>query len=817
MSLRRTRIIERYLAISERHGIWILVAALLLAAASVYGASRLTVDTRLERLLPAETPSARAVAELRARTSVEGPLYLLVTSSDPNVNRQIARQLLHEVEEWPDTLWAINRRDPTFFREHALLFAPTDRLEELTDDVEWLVDWEECNALPLCINLYDRPSEPTREDVVALFEGVPAVETLASLLDTEVDALFAEANEETNDGQLRSGELCNSDATVCAVQAVLERPASDVEFSTRIFERCQALISRLEPRNAPPDLRIVLGGTYRVLPMTGAIVRGDLKRAGVLGGLLVCVALLTMFRGARAFVVLLVPIVVSVLWALGVVGLVHPNINLISASVLALLLGLGVDFGVHVLMKYGAFRDAGNAPRGALGKSMETLLGPMTVAAITTGTAFAALSASRFRGFAEMGPLGALGISLAFFAFLLLVPPLILTLHRISPERRSPLRLAPRAPRRLKPATAMFVTLGGIAIAVALGSFGASHLELERDFRRLRPEEIDHGVRYGDALHGTLRTPVFIMADDPEELERVADEIRTSETRDDDDTRFAVVTPRSFTPPDQENRLALIARLRDASERAEKRASDEAADRIREIEPYLDIREPISANDLPDWARGSFAEKDGTFGRLGIWYAGGSTSDIGDMEELAREIQQRRERHPGVGFASTAALIGEVIPGLKRDGPVVIGLALLAMLLTTLLVARSIRRTLVVGATIAVAAGVCAGLVPLLDLKVDLYNMLVFPLAFGVGVDGAIYLAWLYDRDDTDLSRPHTTARAVLGSTLTDAAAFTALGTAVYPGLVSVAKVALVALGSALVANLLWLPAAFQWRKRDGS
>ena len=105
MSSRRTRIVERYLAISERYGMLILTSALLLAAAGVYGATRLRVDARLERLLPGETPSARAVAELRARTSVEGPLYLLVTSPDPKVNRQIARQLLHEVERWPETIW----------------------------------------------------------------------------------------------------------------------------------------------------------------------------------------------------------------------------------------------------------------------------------------------------------------------------------------------------------------------------------------------------------------------------------------------------------------------------------------------------------------------------------------------------------------------------------------------------------------------------------------------------------------------------------------------------------------------------------------
>ena len=104
--------VERYLAISERHGVIILVAALLLGAVGAYGATRVRVDAQVERLLPAETPSAQAVRELQERTSVEGPLYLLVTSSSPALNRQLARRLREAVERWPETLWAIDRRDP---------------------------------------------------------------------------------------------------------------------------------------------------------------------------------------------------------------------------------------------------------------------------------------------------------------------------------------------------------------------------------------------------------------------------------------------------------------------------------------------------------------------------------------------------------------------------------------------------------------------------------------------------------------------------------------------------------------------------------
>ena len=817
MKERLTEAVERYLAISERHGVLILGAALLLAVVGAYGAIHVRVDARVERLLPAGTPSARAVRELQKRTSVEGPLYLLVTSSSPELNRQLARRLREAVERWPETLWAIDRRDPTYFQEHALLFAATDRLETLTDDVEGLIDWEECEAIPYCINFVDRPEEPTREDIVALFEDVATVETLASLLGVTTEELFLEpSNAGRADDALR-GELCNPDGTVCAVQAVLDKPATDVGFSVAILERSQELMDRLRPAKAPPDLRMVVAGRFRGLPMSQSIVKQDLKRAAALGFVLVATALLTMFRGPRAFVVLLAPITLSVLWTLGLVGYFRPDLNLISASVLALLLGLGVDFGVHVLMRYGASRKEGSPPRAALQSTMQALLGPMTVAAATTGAAFAALAAARFRGFAEMGPLGALGVSLAFLAFLLLFPPLILGLHQISPERRSPLRVAPRRPRPRRVVPAPVVALGGIALAVGLGWIGAQDLEFEHDFRRLRPAVISAGVSYRDALHGTSRTPVFLIADNPEELEAVAAQLREHEGGADPEASFLVVTPHSFTPPDQVDRLALIERLRETANRAKKRATPRDAQRITEVEQYLEVRQPVSPSELPQWVRGTFAERDGTFGRIGIWYAGGSPSDAYAMERLAKDIEALREHHPGVRFASTAALLGEVVPGLKRDAPLIIGLALVALLFITFVAARSWRRTLLVAATLAIATGVCVGLLALFGLKIDLYNMLVFPLAFGIGVDGAIYVVWRYRRHDPDDSRPSTTARAVLGSTLTDAAAFSALGVAVYPGLVSVASVALVTLGSTLFANLVWLPAALQWRSKVGS
>ena len=111
------------------------------------------------------------------------------------------------------------------------------------------------------------------------------------------------------------------------------------------------------------------------------------------------------------------------------------------------------------------------------------------------------------------------------------------------------------------------------------------------------------------------------------------------------------------------------------------------------------------------------------------------------------------------------------------------------------------------------------GLMAVLGLKINLYNMLVFPLAFGIGVDGAIYVVWIVYAEKAGpvpWRRVWTSGRAVVGSTLTTVAAFGALTISDNPGLASLGKLAILTLSLSLVANLVWLTALMGWQ-RTGS
>jgi predicted RND superfamily exporter protein len=86
-------------------------------------------------------------------------------------------------------------------------------------------------------------------------------------------------------------------------------------------------------------------------------------------------------------------------------------------------------------------------------------------------------------------------------------------------------------------------------------------------------------------------------------------------------------------------------------------------------------------------------------------------------------------------------------------------------------------------------------------------------VAFGIGVDGAIYVVWtvLARLGQFDWRNLPVSARAVFGSTMTTLVMFVSLATSDSGGLKSLGQVGSLALFVTLVANLVWLPAALSW------
>lgn len=172
-------------------------------------------------------------------------------------------------------------------------------------------------------------------------------------------------------------------------------------------------------------VREVLGGgvdlysAFHLPDHYAALLMGDLKRVGLLtGGGVLLLALLSagsLGDGLRA----LTPVLLAAGATFGVCAWMGGAVNLMNVVAFPIIVGIGVDAGIHVVCRYRA-----TGRRDPLGAVRECL-GGLGGAAATTVIGFGSIATSGIPGLASMGLFVAAGTIVSFAAAVAVLPALL--------------------------------------------------------------------------------------------------------------------------------------------------------------------------------------------------------------------------------------------------------------------------------------------------------------------------------------------------------------------------------------------------------
>jgi predicted RND superfamily exporter protein len=800
------RAVAAYSSFAVQKPVWVIAPALALALTSLwFASSRLGLDARLQALLPQDTPVQRARQEAERRVVNRAPLVLMVHSSDPSLNRRVTKQIARRLSSWPQTHWVTRKRDLQFFLDRRLLYLPAAKLRSLADGFEARLDWERCSRNPLCVPVEDRPKLPRLQELRSHYR---AFEELTGSVDLSATPASSRPK--------ALGELCSDDGRTCLVKALMKGEPSDLSYAKQILGHAERLLEAVTPARPPDGFRLRVVGGYEELPRAQASAVNNLTQTALLSLTLVLVIVVLQFHGGRAFALLFGPLAIGAAWAAGLAAWFDPELNLMAAYTLAVLGGMGIDYGIHLTTKYGALRREGLGVAAAALGTLRTLGVSLPTAALTTAAGFLALISARFRGLSQLGLLAAMGIGTVVLAYALLFPALVALFHRCWPERRALTRALPWPTRQPSRRSAAVIVLIGLLLA-GVGGLLASNLELEYDYDKLRVEDASLGIDWNSADQVMRGNAVLMMADSAGKLEAAAEGLRR-ESRDRRSAIGWVVSPGLFVPRDQRRRLHQIGRLRSVLDTALAKVDGDLRRKIAAFRPLLDVNTPITKPGLPGWIKPLIGERNGDLGKLGIAYVRLPGRDARAMELLGQRIEGWSQRYPGVRFFAISAMLGEVTSGLREDAPGLLLLALAGIMLAVGLAGRSLTRVGTVIASLLVSTAVTTGLMVICGWKIHLYNLAALPLIFGIGVDSAIYVVWSFGgRAEARWSEVVTTSRAVVGCAVTTMAGFGGMMIASNPGLRSFGQLAALGIGASLLANLIWLPALLLLlRKRAG-
>jgi hopanoid biosynthesis associated RND transporter like protein HpnN len=145
-------------------------------------------------------------------------------------------------------------------------------------------------------------------------------------------------------------------------------------------------------------------------------MKNGLTRAGIYAFVVIVAVLLIDFRSTKRTLVAVAPLILSVLMSVGILGLFGVPLNPANVIAFPLILGVGVDNGVHILHDYLLRRREG---QGTISRAMGR---GVLVKALTTMIGFGTLMIATERGLVGLGLILTLGVGCSMLTALFLLP-----------------------------------------------------------------------------------------------------------------------------------------------------------------------------------------------------------------------------------------------------------------------------------------------------------------------------------------------------------------------------------------------------------
>lgn len=650
-----TSTIKRFIVAMLRRVIarhyWLVVAmSLLITGLAVWViATKWNINSDFKALLPVSSEAYQAMEEVGERAGSGSALFVVIDSPDGDANIEFAELFTQKLGEMPHVALAHFKNEKEFFEAHQLLYLETEDLRELHDRIEKQIRDAKREANPLFVSL-----------------GSPG--------DSDDDALDVEDLEEKYADLAHNTYkeyMVSDDGYSLTIVVRFVESSTDLTSTNELIKQVQGLGEELNPTSFNPEMVIEYGGGLINRQAEYSSILSDFK-ASILStviGLFLVIALY--FRRLRAIFFVLGPLIMSVIWTLALGFLIFGELTTVAAFIFAVLLGLGIDYSIHLLNEYDIARRKGLEPVEALIDCFGTTGKATVVGALTTIVTFVVLSFAQFRGLSQFGQVASIGIVCTVIAMLVVLPAMILALQSVLPYTPSDRKSADAS--MLSPAywipeekarrfTPLFLGIA-LLICVAAGFLVSSKLGFEEDFpdigemtmpwedrgaaereeqqslgaKRARQaadhvrisalsvrENIDPdtyippreqktlGQKYTSAMSGMRSsTPTLLLFDDEEEAHRVYDVLAKLHQEGELDTVRSVAAIYSFLPgtqAQQEERLAEIARIKKLL------ADDDLSslkkkdrERIDELRGRLDV-EAFDIHDLPEWTKRLFKE-----------------------------------------------------------------------------------------------------------------------------------------------------------------------------------------------------------------
>ena len=777
--------------ITKRYPGTVLFIALVLSGFSIYSVVDLKFSPKMDNLLPQDLPLIKDFNEVVKKTGGSGPLVVVLENLDPIQSSEVIDHLANIFKKIPGTQFVDSEIPKKFLKDKQLLLIPRGDLLVLESLMTEAIDYAR-----------------------GQFGGFLEEETFnpVKLRRLAKDYQIFEEIESYHKGKQKNNYYIFIKA---------KGTVTDTDFTEEFISRVQKEINKSGIEKKYEGLQINLTGSMVVRLEENKFIQGDLKNAAVIAAILAMSIIFIYTRSWFSIPLIVFPLIISLTYTFALAKLWIGHLNIISGFLVAILMGLGIDYGVHLyirfkqeLLKEKTIAEAIEVVVTQVGRSG-------LVAMLTTISVFSILSFSDFQGFSEFGKIATLGIICAFITYYFLFPAQVLFYDKIHWLGKPKPRLFNLKISNLYSTTPLYLSVVFIFILV-LSLFLLPGIEFEYDFQKLRGESpaSDYETETTEDF-GVAFSPTVILTPEKDNLFYIHEVLGDLKKQNGKKTIIGIqYSLNMFSKKEYESKKEVIARIR-------KNFEDNkfiirfslGAERFETFKNLL-YAKPFDESQIPTGIQKKLMAGE-DYLLLLFSPADKNFFQVQNIYQLDTEVKALKERIEGknIKFAimNENLIAAKVLDWVKEKGPKAMIAAFGLVFLILLIDLKSFRMAIITFLPLFTGLALTGALMSVFNVRLNFINIVMLPSIVGIMIDHCIYLSHhiLDYSKGASLKSLRETGSAIILSALTSLAGYTSLNIAHHAGISSIATVVELGIITCTVCALFMLPALFEFRRKS--
>ncbi|MBZ4416222.1 RND family transporter [Myxococcus sp. RHSTA-1-4] len=848
----------------------ILLLLLALLGLSLWGTSKLRINSNQLDLISQDLQEVKDVKQVIDMVGGSGFLMLALRSSDEASMKATADDIAKMLEADKENVRNVSYKLPVeFIQQNMVLFVKTEDLVEGKRRIMAFLRDKLKRSNPFFIDLGgSKPVELDMQDLVDKYSSV-GKKSIRDDYNISNDKkmlliLIKPMWDNTEIGKTKAYlEKLRGD-----LKAYSERPGAvkleeDYHHDSFLKDGAQ------ENGGKAKSIAYGFTGSYKTTVDDSYAIEESLEPVTIIALVTIFLITIVFFRKVAPTFIVVSGTVIGTLYTLGFTYATVGELNMITSILGGILMGFGIDYGIHFIFRTRLELGAGKPYDVAIRDAFVNAGRPAAVAAVVTGGSFFVLMVSEFRGFSQFGFLAGCGTLILGLTLFLWSASLLALAGRINPALPQKLIGVMKPPptnsaatgkelRIPRPGLVLGVSTAIVAlICAAAVPWAGLDAELPKGVKLGFFERLKYGVGFNYNTRALIPDGMssVVLQDEINERFNISSDPMAIYTKDLDEAEGVyreltqhpekypsidqVVSIFTFVPPEAtaQANAKVLAEWKEEMAQLEAEGFTTAAlppemqDKAEFFKKVLDAK-PFDVHGVPANYTAQFKNLPTALpenqGYLTYIYAGVDLMDGKKMLKFADETRSIPATYKPGAFdkdawdpagptaqkefraAGATQLYARLARIVLWDGKLTVVLTALWILAMHFLDFRNVKLALASVIPLGVGLAMMLGIMSLTDLRLNFMNIIILPILLGFGVSHGLYLLHRFLEGTSPLVALRSVGAAVASSTLTAVAGFAALLAAAHNGLRSMGLVACIGLITTLVVSFTVLAAVMQ-------